>query len=155
MNALYSLAEVDPSFRSDIKKAIEAMPASKLIGLTVIGFKPSGVSRLEVVISPSITFDGQTVQGGIVGMLADFAGVSAATCTLERGWSSSTISFEVHNTAPARGVRLIAMNQAMKVGTSIAVSRAEVYAEMGGELSLVCIATTTCKPFRIAPVPGF
>jgi acyl-coenzyme A thioesterase PaaI-like protein len=85
-------------------------------------------------------------------MLADFAGVSAETCTLDPGWSSSTTSFEVHNTAPARGVRLIAMGQAMKVGTSIGVSRAEVYAETGGELSLVCLATTTCKPFRIAPV---
>jgi hypothetical protein len=63
MKALSLLADVDPNFRSDIKKAIEAMPAAKLIGLTVIGFKPNGVSRLEIVISPSITFDGRTVQG--------------------------------------------------------------------------------------------
>jgi uncharacterized protein (TIGR00369 family) len=149
LNHVSELAEVDASFRNDIKQAIEAMPASKLIGLTVIGFNPNGTSRLEVPITPSLTFDGRIVQGGIVGMLADYAGVSAATCTLEPGWSSSTTSFEVHNIAAARGERLIAIGKAIKVGATIGISRADVYAERNGQLSLVCIATTTCKPFQL------
>ena len=149
LNAVTVLPEVDPNFRCDLKKGIEAMPASQLIGLQVIGFDSRGTSRLEMPITAAITFDGRVVQGGIVGMLADYAGVSAATCTLEPGWLTSTTSFEVHNLAPARGERLIAIGTAVKVGASIAVSRAEVYAEKAGVFTLVCVATTTCKPFKV------
>lgn len=141
---------IDPSFRADLKAAIEAMPASRLLGLHVIGFGAEGSSRIELPIRPELTFDGRVVQGGFVGVLADYAGVSAAACTLPAGWIASTTGFEVHNLAPAVGERLVAVGRALSVGKSIGVSRAEVYAQRGERFVLVCAATTTCRPFELA-----
>jgi uncharacterized protein (TIGR00369 family) len=99
-------------------------------------------------VVPNLTFDGKVVQGGIVGTLADYAGVSAAACTLPSGWMASTTGFEVHNLAPASGDRLLAIGRALQVGKSQAVSAAEVWALKGGSATLVAVATTTCRPFE-------
>lgn len=149
-----SLPAVSTDIRPDLAAAIMAMPASQLIGLKVLGFSSDGVSVIELPIMPSLTFDGRVVQGGIVGMLADYAGVSAAACKLEPGWMASTTGFEVHNLAPAKGHRLLAVGRAVQVGTTHAVSTAEVWAEQLSDTGVpqyrqVCIATTTCKPFSL------
>ena len=83
-------------------------------------------------------------------MLADYAGVSAAACKLPPGWMAATTAFEVHNIAPAAGERLVAIGQAVSMGKSIGVSRAEVLAQRDGQWTLVCVATTTCKPIEFA-----
>jgi uncharacterized protein (TIGR00369 family) len=127
------------------------MPSSKLIGLSVKGFDPSGVSILELPVRTELTFDGAVVQGGIVGLLADYAGVSAAACTQPAGWAASTTAFEVHNLAPARGERLVAVGRAVHVGRTSAVSRVDIYAQTSeGVLALIGIATATCRLFEIA-----
>lgn len=148
---LSDLASVQPDFRRDLAAAIEGMPASRLLKLKVEGFSGAGVSRVTMPVSPEFTFDGRVVQGGLVGVLADYAGVSAAACTLPPGWIASTTGFEVHNIAPAMGERLVAIGRAQHVGRGSAISRAEVYAVTGDEVTLVCIATTTCKPFELKP----
>lgn len=148
------LPAVSADTRPDLRAGILAMPASKLLGLEVAGFDSSGVSRIELPIRLALTFDGRVVQGGIVGMLADYAGVSAAACTLPDGWIASTTGFEVHNVAPATGERLVAIGRAQFVGRGSGVSRAEVYAISGNEATLVCIATTTCKPFEMPSKSG-
>ncbi|TFZ02037.1 PaaI family thioesterase [Ramlibacter humi] len=144
----YSPPELQPGLRADLAAAIEAMPSSRLIGLRVRGFAPGGVSLLELPMSPQVTFDGRVVQGGVVGMLADYAGVSAASSTLPAGWAASTTAFEVHNLAPAVGERLLAVGQAVQVGKSHAVSTARVWAMLGEDATLVAVATTTCRPFE-------
>lgn len=143
------LPAVDPACRADLRAAIEAMPASRLLGLNAIGFDAAGISRIELPLRHELTFDGRVVQGGLVGVLADYAGVSAAACTLPAGWIAATIGFEVHNVAPAAGERLVAVGRAQHVGKSLGVSRAEVYALAGDTLTLVCVATTTCRPFEL------
>lgn len=152
---------VSPDTRRDLQQTIEQMPASRLLSLTVLGFghdpAGQGISALECAVRPELTFDGRVVQGGLVGTLADYAGVSAAACTLGEGWMASTTGFEVHNLAPAAGKRLVAVGRSVQVGKSHAVSRAEVYAETAaaGESNaaerwrLVAVATTTCRPFQL------
>jgi uncharacterized protein (TIGR00369 family) len=127
------------------------MPASQLIGLKVIGFAADGVSLLELPMRTELTFDGHVAQGGIVGMLADYAGVSAANCTLPLGSMASTTGYEVHNLAPAMGDALIAIGRLIRMGKTNAVSVAEVWARRGHAHTLVAWATTTCKPFVVKP----
>jgi uncharacterized protein (TIGR00369 family) len=146
----FSWPEVSNECRRDLKQGIDLMPAAKLLGIETIGFHPKGVSQIEMLVTAKVTFDGRVVQGGIVGVLADFAGISAAACTLPEGWMVGTTSFEIHNIAPAIGTRLIAIGTAMNVGKTIAVSRADVYAENEGVFSLVCVATTTGRPIKFA-----
>jgi len=143
------LPDLQPGLRADLAAAIEAMPASRLVGLRVLGFAPGGVSALQMDIAPALTFDGRVVQGGLVGLLADYAGVSAASSTLPAGWAASTTGFEVHNLAPAAGERLVAIGEAVQVGKSHAVSTARVWAVAGGQATLVAVATTTCRPFEV------
>lgn len=149
MNAIFRLPDLQPGLRADHAAVIEAMPASRLVGLRVLGFAPGGISALELPIVPAVTFDGRVVQGGIVGLLADYAGVSAATSALPAGWAASTTGFEVHNLAPARGERLVAIGEAVQVGKSHAVSSARVWALAGGDAKLVAVATTTCRLFEL------
>jgi acyl-coenzyme A thioesterase PaaI-like protein len=136
--------------RPDLAAAIEAMPASRLIGLKVRGFAPGGISVLELPVVPALTFDGRAVQAGVIGMLADYAGVSAASSALPPGWASSTTGFEVHNVAPATGERLVAVGEAAHVGRSQAVSTARVWAMTGDQAVLVAVATTTSRLFDAA-----
>jgi uncharacterized protein (TIGR00369 family) len=142
---------IDAGFRQDICVSIEAMPASKLIGLKVQGFSSEGTSLLELPMRTELTFDGRVAQGGIVGMLADYAGVSAANCTLPVGWMASTTGYEVHNLAPAMGDALVAIGRLIQMGKTSAVSSAERWARRDGNHTLVAWATTTCKPFKIKP----
>lgn len=144
------LPPLEPGLRADLAAGIAAMPASRLVGLTVLGFAPGGRSALELPIVPALTFDGRVVQGGLVGLLADYAGVSAAASTLPAGWAASTTGFEVHNLAPAAGERLLAIGEAVQVGKSHAVSSVRVWAVRDGRATLVAVATTTCRPFAFS-----
>jgi len=147
----FQLPPVQPGLRADLAAAIEAMPASRLVGLRVTGFAPAGVALLELAIVPALTFDGRVVQGGLVGLLADYAGVSAAASSLAPGWAASTTGYEVHNLAPAQGERLLAIGRAVQVGRTHAVSTAQVWAVAAGTPTLVAVATTTCRPFELRP----
>lgn len=147
MESSLEFPPVDPSVRVDLRRAIESMPASRWLGLRIVGFDPKGVSRIEMDVRPEMTFDGVSVQGGLVGALADYAGVSAAVCAMPDGWRAATAGFEVHNIAPAAGERLVAIGRAISVGKTIGVSRADVYALRAGVWSLVTIATTTARLF--------
>lgn len=142
--------DVDPDHRADLRDAIHAMPSSRLVGLRVLGFSADGVSLVELPVHAALTFDGRAVQGGVVGLLADYAGVSAAAATLPPGWFMSTVGYEVHLVAPAAGQRLVAVGRAVTVGRSHAVARADVYAERDGVATLVAVATTTSRPLDTA-----
>jgi uncharacterized protein (TIGR00369 family) len=138
------LPELILGYRDDLKIAIERMPICELLELTVVGFN-STQAVVQMPISEKVTIDGKIVQGGIVGTLADFAAVSAATASKPIGWASSTTSFDVHNLAPAVGNRLIAVGRVVKASGSTGVAAADVYAGQGGLLLLVATALATCR----------
>jgi uncharacterized protein (TIGR00369 family) len=140
----FKLPELIASYRDDLKVLIEAMPACQLLGLKVCGFN-SNHAVVEMPVRVEITIDGKTVQGGIVGTLADFAAVSAATAAKPPGWVSSTTSFDVHNLAPAIGDRLVAVGRVIKASASSGVAAADVYSDKDGSFSLVATALVTCR----------
>lgn len=144
----YQLPELIPGHRADLHAPIESMPASQLLGLRVIGFAP-GISMIEMSIRPEITVDGRTVQGGLVGTLADYAAVSAATSSMPEGWLSATTGFEVHNLAAAIGSRLVAVGRTIKVSKSSGVASADVFAQQGEVVVHVATALATCRLFQV------
>lgn len=133
-----------PDHRPQLAKAIAAMPASQLLGLEVLGFG-DGASAITMPIHTKITFDGRTVQGGLVGVLADYAAVSAAIAAAPVGTFGSTTSFDVHNLAPAIGTRLVAIGRVIKLGRRQAVAAADVYAVTDSDEVLVATALATCR----------
>jgi len=142
------IPDLVPGYRADLAKAIAAMPASRLIGLRVIGFAP-GVSVIELPIRAELTFDGHTVQGGVAGALADYGAVSAAIVAKPDGWFGSTVNFQVHNLDQARGERLVAIGRCVRSGSRTGLGSAEVYAVDGDKRRLVVMATAGCQ--YIAP----
>jgi uncharacterized protein (TIGR00369 family) len=130
--------------RDDLKAPIENMPVSRLLGLKVVGFSETH-AVIEMPIKAEITIEGKIVQGGIIGTLADFAAVSAATATKPVGWTSSTTSFDVHNLAPAVGDQLVAVGRVIKASLNSGVAAADVYAKKGDSLILVATALATCR----------
>jgi uncharacterized protein (TIGR00369 family) len=134
-----------------IAAAIAAMPAFRLIGMEVIGFGLV-VSAIALPIRTELTFDGHTVQGGIVGVLADFAAVSAVIAAAPPGTSGSTTSFDVHNLAPAIGSKLMGIGRVIKLSRSIGVASAPIYAVDEGKVQreaiLIATALATCRVFQ-------
>lgn len=112
--------------RRDLAESIARMPATRLLGLTVLGLG-DGVSLLQMPIRPEITFEGRTVQGGIVATLGDYAAVSAVTAALPAGWAASTTGIEAHNLDPARGARLLAVGRSCRAGKGLSLGEARVY----------------------------
>lgn len=134
--------------RPELGDGIARMPASRLLGLRVLGFG-AGTSAIELPVRPEVTFDGLVVQGGIVGTLADYAAVSAATAGQDVGRASSTTSFQVYNLEPARGERLVAYGRIVKKGRSQSVAAADVYAIDGSNWTLCATALATCYHFDL------
>jgi uncharacterized protein (TIGR00369 family) len=143
----HRMPELTAGYRADLHAPIERMPASQLLGLKVIGFA-QGISMIEMPIRSEITVDGRAVQGGLVGTLADYAAVSAATSSVPEGWFSATTGFEVHNLAPAIGTRLVAVGRTIKVSKSSGVASADVFAQQGDALVHVATALATCRLFQ-------
>ena len=137
-----------PDHRFDLRAAIDAMPSSKLFGLQILGFG-DGVSAIAMPVTAELTFDGRIVQGGIVGVLADYGAVSAATAAMPAGWASSTTGFQVQNIAPAKGDRLVAIGRLIKATKSQAVAATDVYAMHGDDAELVATALATCRLFQM------
>ena len=134
--------------RPDIVEFIESIPVTKLLGIRLVSLS-AGRAEYELTIQPEVTFDGSVVQGGIVGTLADFAGVTAAMSALDEGWFSTTVDFQVQNLAPAVGDRLVAVGESLRSGRRIGLSRADVYAIRGDERVLCATVLRTWVP--IAP----
>jgi acyl-coenzyme A thioesterase PaaI-like protein len=143
------IPELVPGYRADLAAAIAAMPASQHIGLKVIGFAP-GISVIELPIRREITFDGTTVQGGLVGTLADYAAVSATIVAKPDGWFGSTVNFQVHNLDQARGLKLLAIGRCIRSGSRTGLGSAEVFAINGDNRVLVATAMAGCQ--YVAPV---
>jgi uncharacterized protein (TIGR00369 family) len=150
--SLGEFSAIDPLYRADLKQIIEAMPAARLLGVLVAGFDRSGLSRIELPVRPEHTFDGRSVQAGIVGALADFAGVSASAAALGEGWMASTTGFELHNLAPANGRRLIAVGRPLTSSRTHGVATVTVFS-VGSQDETVAVAhaTTICRPFSLKP----
>lgn len=151
--ALQDIAFID-NHRDDLRCWMEAMPAARFLGLVVAGLG-AGVSRLELPIRPELTADGSVVQAGIVGTLADFAAVSAATAAMPEGWAAATTGLEMHNLAPARGERLVAVGAAIHAGKGHSLGESRVYAiapavhgQEGAEPLLVATAMASCRLFQ-------
>jgi acyl-coenzyme A thioesterase PaaI-like protein len=151
------LPAISRELRPDLAELIEAMPASQLIGLQVAGFAPGGVSVVTLAINPQLSFDGATVQGGIVGMLADYAGVSAVASLQPEGWACMTLGFQVNNLGAARRSEthtcLAAVGTTRQSGKTHGVATVDVWLCDAGlsDGVLVATATTQCKPFCFAP----
>ncbi len=99
-------------------------------------------TMISMDISKRLTFDGATVQGAIVGVLADFAAVASASLVARSGQFVATVGCETHNLAPARGERLVAIGRLISKPGRRMVAAADVYVDSeSGPLCLTGLFT--------------
>lgn len=127
---------------------LAAMPAFALLGLDLRALGP-GTSEVILPVVHAVTFDGQHVQGGIVGALLDIAGGAAALTLVPADHGIATLGFETHHLAPAGGSELVARGQVIKPGRNQALSRVDIHAFDGDRQVLCATGFVTTRWIRI------
>ncbi|MFL6137076.1 MAG: PaaI family thioesterase [Frankiaceae bacterium] len=120
------------------------MPAAQHLGF---GFGRLVPGEAEIVQPHrgELTQQDGSVQGGVLGALADFAAGSAAATLLPPGWTSVTMDYTVKLLAPARGERVVARGRVVRAGRTVTVAAADVYAVDGSEEQLCATALVTMR----------
>ena len=134
---------VNPGFADAVTDAVMSLPAAKLIGLRIVRLAP-GEADLELDFREALSSRG-VFQGGVIGMLADFAGGAAAGTLLAPNTLNMTMDFTVKLLAPARGERLVAQGRVLQPGRTVTVAQADVYALRGESRSLCATALVTMR----------
>ncbi len=90
---------------------------------------------------------------GVVAALADHCAGAAASTELEPGQFVVTAEYKINLLRGARGERLFCRAEVLKHGQSLAVAEAEVFAESGGQRTLVAklMATLSVITGKAAP----
>ena len=127
-----------------VRRFLESMPIFAMFGARVGNFA-AGTSELEMPRRRDLTYDGTAIPATVTGALIDFAGGSAAATLLPPGWGIMTTGFEVHNTAPAVGQRLVALGAAIHMGKSTGLARADIFAERDGKRTLCASGLVTVR----------
>lgn len=129
-----------------ISALIARMPVAATLGLAI---DQIGVERsvIRMPIAPSLTFDGVTVQGGIVATLADFAAVACAGAAVRPDQFVATTGVQTHHLAPAAGTELVAVGRLISKPGRTMVAAADVHlGSADGPLCLTGLFTATGIP---------
>ncbi|WP_431970093.1 PaaI family thioesterase [Nocardia sp. bgisy134] len=139
-----TLTAPNPDFAALVKGAVLSMPAAKHLGFEFGAIAP-GEAELVQPYRAELTEHNGYFQGGVLGMLADFAGGSAAGTMLPPGWVNMTIDYTVKIVAPAKGDKVIARGRVVKSSTTVTVAAADVYAVTGDTEALCATALVTMR----------
>lgn len=132
-------------FAAITTRFLQAMPAWQTLGLSIRDLSP-GCADIEMVVQPSVTYDGRHVQGGLVGALLDIAGGAAAFTLVGAGHAVVTLGFETHHLGPPGGALLLARGRVVKPGRTQAVSLVEIDAVAQDGTARLCATghVTSC-----------
>jgi uncharacterized protein (TIGR00369 family) len=148
-NPLFVMPALQAGYAKPVGALLSSLPPARWMGLRIRGFSPEGVSVLELPVRDDLKFDTEAVDGGLVGIMADYAGVSAAACSRPNIFRAATTGYDIHLLAPAKGETLIAIGRLVHSSKSQAVSRAEVWAKNGDVYAMIAWATTSCRLFEM------
>jgi uncharacterized protein (TIGR00369 family) len=140
---------VDPMFASRLRESFGRQKAMALIGASLTAVEP-GYVEVSLPFRDENTQQKGYVHGGIVGMIADTACGYAAFSLMPASASLVTVEYKINILSPALGA-LVARAKVLKVGRTLSVARAEVYAEDGKHVAcmqqtLMMLADTPDTP---------
>lgn len=129
-----------------ISNFIAQMPIAATLGLKIDEVSVER-SVIRMPITPSLTFDGSTVQGGIVATLADFAAVACAGAAVRSDQLVATTGCQTHNLARATGHELVAIGRLISTPGRTMLAAADVHLDsLDGTLCLTGLFTATAIP---------
>ncbi|MBF6423369.1 PaaI family thioesterase [Nocardia cyriacigeorgica] len=139
----------NPDYAELVKAAVSSMPAAQHLGFE-FGEVAPGTAEIIQPYRHELTEHNGYFQGGVLGMLADFAGGSAAGTLLPPGWVNMTIDYTVKIVAPAKGEKVIARGRVVRASTTITVAAADVFAVTGDSEQLCATALITMRNINLA-----
>jgi uncharacterized protein (TIGR00369 family) len=136
------LVPPNPNFAAATTKFLTAMPISQHFGFHVTGVGPG---RFEITqpFRHELSCQEGVFQAGPVGTLADMAAACASATMLPEGWTASTIDYTVKLLEPAIGDRLVIRGRLVRLGRTLSVAGADVFAVNQGKEVLCATAIIT------------
>lgn len=143
-----SFVAPNPDYAKAVREAVMGFPVARYVGFELGALAP-GRAELVLPYREELSQGGGVVQAGIVGMIADVAGGSAAGTLLPPGHILVTCDYTVKLLTPAVGERLIARGEVIKPGASLTVSRGDVFVLQGERERLCATALVTTMAVKL------
>lgn len=126
-----------------VKLAFSAQAPLRWIEAELAAVEEGSVTISFAVRDDLCTAGTGVVMGGITALVADVAAGLSLLTRLNPPRPVVTTSFSSHQITPAKGDRIVCIGSVLKAGKTQGLSRAEVYAETGGDRRHVATLTAT------------
>ena len=137
----------DPAYGSRIRSSFDQQGVMKTIGAHLAQVSPGEV-RIELPWSRAVTQQHGFVHAGILSTIADNACGYAAYTLMPANAEVLGVENKINFLAPGKGERFVAIGKVIKVGRTLAVCSAEVWAYNNGEKTLVAVMQSTLMALR-------
>src|SRR6478672_6318331 len=121
-----------------VRDSFARQGAMALIGASIVDVA-AGYCSIALVPRPEVSQQHGYVHAGILATLVDSAGGYAGFTLFAEDSSILTVEYKLNLLAPAAGERIVAEGFVVKPGRTLAITRGEIYAERGGDRTLVAI----------------
>ncbi|MFB9994676.1 PaaI family thioesterase [Deinococcus oregonensis] len=141
---------LSPAAQELMRRGAEGSAFTQWIGTRLRHFE-AGRVEIEIDLRPNLTQHHGQAHGAVIGYLADTVSAWAAASV---AGDVVTAEYKLNFLAPARGETLWARGEVLRAGKRQVVVRADVYATLDGEDTLVAAALATIAPVGKAPEPA-
>ena len=133
-----------------LKRFFAMSPFMNDLGVEPVAVGEGTVSTVLTIAQRMQQHTGQ-VHAGVMAAMADHTMGAAAQTQAPEGHWAITAEFKTAQLRPAKGDRLICEAVVIKAGRSLSFTEAEVYAEAGGQRTLVMKASATMAlvPYKV------
>lgn len=132
----------NPDYEAFVRSALKRQGFMGLLGAELRAVEPGRVV-LGVAYRDDLNQQNGFLHGGVVGTLCDNAAAAAAGTLVAAGSGILTVEYKVNFLGPAVGDHVEAVGEVVRLGRSVAVSRADAFAIDGEERRQVASALVT------------
>ena len=132
----------NPDYEAFVRSALKRQGFMGLLGAELRAVEPGRVV-LGVAYRDDLNQQSGFLHGGVVGTLCDNAAAAAAGTLVAAGSGILTVEYKVNFLGPAVGDHVEAVGEVVRLGRSVAVSRADAFAIDGEERRQVASALVT------------
>ena len=132
----------DLHFAERVRASFTKQHAMALIQAT-LPVVEAGLSEIHLPHWEGVEQQHGFVHGGVVGMIADSAAGYAAMTLVSASSSVLTVEYKMNLVAPADGEKLIARGKVVRLGKTLIITQAEVFAVKDGQEKLCALMQQT------------
>ncbi|MGH7080262.1 MAG: PaaI family thioesterase [Acetobacteraceae bacterium] len=132
----------DAALDERIRTSFTRQGLMRTLGASLVKIAP-GLVEIALSPAPAISQQHGFVHAGAISAIADTAAGYAALSLMPPDRGVLTTEFKINLVAPAIGDRILARGRVVKMGRTLTLAQAEVFAIDGGGEKLVALLTAT------------